>query len=70
MDYWPHDYLYWPDDYWPRDYAYWPKLTFLLIVASVIVEHRPDLIVELAAAGMIVELEHRPDLLVGLRADP
>ena len=39
-------------------------------VAKVIVEHRPDLIVELAAVGMIVELEHRPDLIVGLRADP
>ena len=39
-------------------------------VAKVIVEHRPDLIVELGAVGMIVEVEHRPDLLVGLRADP
>lgn len=39
-------------------------------VAKVTVEHRPDLIVELGAVGMIVEVEHRPDLLVGLRADP
>ena len=39
-------------------------------VAKVIVEHWPDLIVELGAAGMIVELEHRPDLVVELRADP
>ena len=39
-------------------------------VAKVTVEHRPDLIVELEAVGMIVELGHRPDLIVDLRADP
>lgn len=37
-------------------------------VAKVTVEHRPDLIVELEAVGIIGESEHRPDLIVELSA--
>jgi len=37
-------------------------------VAKVTVGHRPDLIVELEAAGIIGEAEHRPDLIVELAA--